>query len=79
MIVELKKFIFEDLLGAGNCDDFSLEDNLLTLGLDSLKMMRLIVFIEEKFSIIIPDIEITPNQMQNLITIENLINRHKEH
>ena len=76
-IIELKKFIFENLLGAGNSDDFSLEDNLLRLGLDSLKMMRLIAFIEEKFSIVIPDIEITPDQMESLDTIEKLINRHK--
>lgn len=76
--IELKKFVFENLLGVGNCEDFSSEDSLLQLGLDSLKMMRLIAFIEEKFSIIIPDIETTPDQMESLSTIEKLIDRHKK-
>ena len=75
---ELKTFIFEDLLGVGESGKFSSEDNLLSLGLDSLKMMRLIAFIEEKFSIVIPDIEITPDRMENLASIEQLINKYKQ-
>lgn len=75
---ELKKFIFEDLLGVGENDKFNLEDNLLSLGLDSLKMMRLIAFIEEKFSVVIPDIEITPDRMESLASIEKLINKYKK-
>lgn len=74
----LKEFIFEDLLGVGKSGDFQLEDNLFQLGLDSLRMMRLVSFIEEKFRITIPDLEITPEQMESLASIEKLITRHKK-
>jgi D-alanine--poly(phosphoribitol) ligase subunit 2 len=75
---DLKKFIFEDLLGVGKSESFQLEDNLFQLGLDSLRMMRLVNFIEEKFKITIPDIEITPEQMESLASIEKLITRYKK-
>lgn len=75
--IELKKFIFENLLGVGNYEDFSSEDSLLQLGLDSLKMMRLIAYIEKNFLIEIPNTEISPDQMESLASIEDLINRHQ--
>ncbi|MBL8676387.1 MAG: acyl carrier protein [Alphaproteobacteria bacterium] len=73
---ELKKFIFEDLLGVGKHEDFNAEVNLFQLGLDSLRMMRLVYFIEEKFGITIPDLEITPEKMESLGSIEKLIFRY---
>lgn len=77
---EMKQFIFEDLLGVGKYEDFNIEDNLFQLGLDSLRMMRLVYFIEEKFRITIPDLEITPKNMESLSSIENLIIRYtKKH
>ena len=75
--LQLRKFIFEDLLGVGLHQDFSSKDSLFQLGLDSLKTMRLIAYIEKKFSVEIPNVEISPEQIENLASIENLITRHK--
>jgi D-alanine--poly(phosphoribitol) ligase subunit 2 len=64
-------------LGVGSSQEFSSEDRLLQLGLDSLKMMSLIAYIEKNFSIEIPNAEISPDQMKSLASIEDLINRHQ--
>ncbi len=64
-------------MGVGSSQEFSSEDRLLQLGLDSLKMMSLIAYIEKNFSIEIPNAEISPDQMKSLASIEDLINRHQ--
>jgi len=73
---ELKVFIVNELLSIHDFQELSIEDNLLMLGLDSLRMMRLVNFIEKNFDVNLPDEEITPMQMRSIASIAQLIKRH---
>ncbi len=73
---KLKMFIFEDLLSIGKSEDFQNEDNLFQLGLDSMRMMRLIHFIEEEFNITIPAVEVIPANIYSMESLEKLITRY---
>jgi D-alanine--poly(phosphoribitol) ligase subunit 2 len=68
----LENFIYEDLLMLDE-EEFSTEENLLYLGLNSLRMMRLVAFIEDNFSVSIPPVEVTPAKLKNIPFIISLI------
>lgn len=51
-------------------EDVSLEDELASIGIDSLKRVELIVAIEDAFSIIFDDSELDPGQ---LVTVSNVV------
>jgi acyl carrier protein len=58
---------------AGELDEnMSLLDSAL---IDSLNILRLVVFIEENFGVKIGDEELIPENFENLKTIVNLINK----
>lgn len=69
MLQEIKKFILEEILVIDNKARFSDNANLFELGLESLNIMRLIFFLEEKFKITIPENRIS---IENLSTINNI-------
>lgn len=48
------------------------DEDLITLGLDSLKFVELILQIEEKYSIIIPDDKLNILEMNTLMKITNM-------
>jgi len=73
---ELKNFIFLELVHLPDAASFSDDDDLLEAGLDSMGIMRLVLFIEEKFGITLPDEEIEPDNIQTLNRISSWIERH---
>lgn len=72
----LKQFVFKELVHIPNQDSFSDDDDLLEAGLDSMGIMRLILFIEERFGVTLPDDEIEPDNIQTLNRISAWIERH---
>ncbi len=74
---KIRKFIFQELIFVANPDQFSDDDDLLEAGLDSMGIMRLIMFIEDNFGVTLPDEEIDPDNVQTLNTLEKWILRHK--
>lgn len=73
----LKQFITEEL--DPNCDANKLreDESLLESGLiDSLGIMKLLAFIEEKFEIKVSDEELIPENFETLSAIEQLILQH---
>lgn len=66
----LKDFIAHDLL---HMDEIDANDDLFSHGLDSLSLMRLIVFIEETFHVEIKAEEVVVNNFKNLETIMDLL------
>lgn len=51
-------------------EDVSLEDELTSIGIDSLKRVELIVAIEDAFNIIFDDSDLEPGQ---LMTVSNVV------
>ena len=64
---KLKKFIIAEVIYHEDPASFGDDDDLLEAGLDSMGIMRLIMFAEKEFGVILPDTEIEPDistQMQ---------------
>lgn len=70
---KLKAFIFSELIYHEDPAAFADDDNLLEAGLDSMGIMRLIMFAEKEFGVTLPDTEIEPGNVQSLNALENWI------
>ena len=77
MLTKLKDYIFEELVFIDNPEEFGDDDNLLEAGLDSMGIMRLVIFIEEEFNVSMPDDELAPENLESLSKIVSWINRHQ--
>ncbi len=75
---KIRDFIFRELIFVDNPAQFSNDDDLLEAGLDSMGIMRLIMFIEDEFGVTLPDSEIEPDNVKNFNALENWILRHKK-
>jgi acyl carrier protein len=69
----LENFIKNELLYLPKSQVLTKDVSLLALGLDSLKMFRLMVFIEENYNINIPDNMVTPSAFSSIRSIINLL------
>ncbi len=74
---KIRRFIFQELIFVAEPEKFSDDDNLLDAGLDSMGIMRLIMFIEEQFGVTLPDVEIDPDNVHSINALEQWILRHK--
>lgn len=72
---QLKAFIFSELIYHDDPASFGDDDNLLDAGLDSMGIMRLIMFAEKAFGVTLPDTEIEPDNVQSLNALEYWIKR----
>ncbi len=70
---KLKAFIFEELIFSDDPDAFGEDDDLLEAGLDSMGIMRLVMFIEETFGVTLPDDELEPDNLRTLKRLEGWI------
>jgi len=75
---KLREFIFEELIFVADPVQFKDDDDLLEAGLDSMGIMRLIMFIEDNYAITLPDTEIEPDNVQTFNALEQWILRHKK-
>lgn len=67
---KLKTFIFAELIYHEDPAAFGDDDDLLEAGLDSMGIMRLIMFAEKEFGVTLPDTEIEPNNVKSLNALE---------
>ena len=74
---KLRAFIFQELIFVAEPEQFTDSDNLLEAGLDSMGIMRLIMFIENEYGITLPDTEIEPDNVQTFNALEQWILKHK--
>jgi D-alanine--poly(phosphoribitol) ligase subunit 2 len=72
---KLKKFIFDELIYHENPAAFGNDDDLLAAGLDSMGLMRLIMFAEKEFGVTLPDTEIEPDNVRSLAALEQWISK----
>ncbi len=78
MLRKIKSYIFQELVFIEDPDAFGEDDDLLQAGLDSMAIMRLVLFIENEFGIVLPDDELAPENLRTLNHLENWINRHRQ-
>lgn len=74
---KLRHFIFQELVFVARPESFGDDDDLLEAGLDSMGIMRLIMFIENEFGVTLPDTEIEPDNVQSFNALEKWIIRHQ--
>jgi acyl carrier protein len=77
MIPKLKTFIFQELIFIEDPGSFGENDDLLQAGLDSMSIMRLVLYIESEFGVVLPDDELAPENLQTLSKLEAWIRRHQ--
>ena len=78
MLQKLKSHIFQELVFVDDPDSFAEDDDLLQAGLDSMAIMRLVLFIENEFGIVLPDDELAPENLRTLNLLENWIRRQQQ-
>jgi acyl carrier protein len=76
-ISKLRDFIFQELIFVATPDQFSDDDDLLKAGLDSMGIMRLVMFIEDEFGVTLPDTEIEPENIKSFHALQAWIEKHK--
>jgi acyl carrier protein len=74
---KIRQFVFQELIFVAEPNRFNDDDNLLDAGLDSMGIMRLIMFIEEQFKVTLPDAEIDPDNVQSFNALQRWITRHQ--
>lgn len=74
---KIREFIFNELIFVAEPEKFSDDDDLLEAGLDSMGIMRLIMHIEEQFSVTLPDSEIDPDNVKSFNALEQWVLQHK--
>ena len=73
----IRTYLFSELLPIPPKDWPRDGEDLFTLGLDSLRIMRLLVFLEERLKVIIPDQEITSERLASIDAIVALVGSHR--
>ncbi len=74
---KIRNFIFDELIFVTEPENFSDDDDLLEAGLDSMGIMRLIMYIEEQFGVTLPDSEIDPDNVNSFNALEQWVLQHK--
>lgn len=74
---QLRDFVFQELIFIADPNSFSDDDDLIHAGLDSMGIMRLIMFIESQFGVTLPDVEIDPDNIGSFNALERWIVRHQ--
>ena len=77
LIPKLREFIFQELIFVASPDQFSNDNDLLEAGLDSMGIMRLVMFIEDEFGVTLPDTEIEPENIKSFHALNAWIEKHK--
>jgi D-alanine--poly(phosphoribitol) ligase subunit 2 len=70
---QLRAFIFAELIYVDDPTAFADEDDLLEAGLDSMGLMRLIMYAEQQFAVRLPDTELEPANVSSLNALERWI------
>ena len=73
---ELMEFIRTTLMPDGEAKPIGENDPLIDQGvIDSMGLLQIMTFIEERTGVRVPDDEVTPDNFQSLATIERMVVR----
>lgn len=72
----IERFIVDEIIMGGRQTRIASEDSLISSGvIDSLALLRLIGFIEERFDVTIEDQEVLPDNFETLSAIESYVSQ----
>jgi len=72
----IRDFLVSELLYDRSLPDLPVEQNLIENGLiDSLALLRVVAFCEERFGVVIPDTEVVPDNMESVAAIARLVEK----
>jgi acyl carrier protein len=73
---DIERFILDELAQGRGISSIDPQDNLLTKGIvDSHGVMELVGFLEERYGISIADADLTPENFENVSSIEAFVAR----
>ena len=72
----IKQFILKEIMAGKNEDSLDDEQSLIQAGIiDSLTIMKILYFLEDKFKVKISDDELVPENFETLSAINGLMQR----
>ncbi|HPF39750.1 MAG TPA: acyl carrier protein [Phycisphaerae bacterium] len=74
---KVRDYIFETLLPTPTDSRPGNDANLFDFGLDSLRLMQLLVFVEQSLGVNLPDHEMTPERVETIDAIVEWIGEHR--
>ena len=74
---QLRQYLFTTLIPTARGDWPADDVELLDRGLDSLRMMQLLVFIEREMGVHLPDHELTPERVGNVAALSAWIDERR--
>lgn len=74
---KIGEYLFGTLLPTSGPERPADDANLFELGLDSLRLMKLLVFVEQTLHISLPDHEVTPERVETIDALMVWIDEHR--
>jgi acyl carrier protein len=75
----VEQFILEDLLSGSRNTPIQPTESLVNSGvIDSLAILRLIAFLEERFGIVVEDDEVIPENFDTMVQIVDMVESKKK-
>ena len=74
---KVRDYIFDTLLPTPADSRPGNDANLFDVGLDSLRLMQLLVFVEQSLGVNLPDHEMTPERVETIDAIVEWIGEHR--
>lgn len=76
---QLRNYLFGTLIPTA-ADAWPADDaDLFEHGMDSLRLMQMLVFIEQEVGVQLPDHEVTQERMSTIQSIVDFVHRHRAH
>lgn len=74
----LRQFVLTELIYCEDMEAFGDDEDLLEAGMDSMGIMRLIMFAEREFKVLLPDTEVEPDSVRSINALVGWIEEHKK-
>lgn len=75
----IEDFLVNEIMLADNSTKIAPDESLIDLGvLDSLALLRLVMFIEEQFNLVVNDAEVIPENLETLNDIVSFVNKKRK-
>jgi acyl carrier protein len=72
---KLRKILGSHVLDAGTVDHLRPDDELVEIGIDSLRLVELILDLEDAYQIVIPDEDMVPENFATVGAVAALVDR----
>lgn len=75
---ELRDYLFDTLIPTDRSARPADDANLFDLGLDSLRLMQMLVYVEQEMKVRLPDHEVTPERVESVNALVEWIESRRE-